>query len=78
MKCVAQLVSVLATAAALLAPSPAGAQLRPHWADYSLRLGTALNATRIGSVVQDIALDCDRWRIRRELSIEMALPPRSR
>jgi hypothetical protein len=26
-------------------------------------------------VVQDIALDCDRWRIRRELSIDMALPP---
>jgi hypothetical protein len=59
----------------MLAASPAAAQLQPHRAEYSLRLGTALNATRIGRIVQDIAPDCDGWRIRRELSVEMSLTP---
>lgn len=75
MKRVAALVSALAAAAALGVSGPAGAQLQPHRAEYSLRLGTALNATRIGSAVQDIALDCDGWRIRRELSVDMSLTP---
>jgi EipB-like len=50
-------------------------QLRPHRAEYTLRLGTALNATRIGTVVQDIVLTCDGWRIRRELGIDASLTP---
>lgn len=75
MKRVAPLVSALVAAAALLAPGPAGAQLRPHRAEYSLRLGTALNATRIGSAVQDIEQHCDGWRIRRELFVDMSLTP---
>lgn len=78
MKRVAGLVSAWAAAAAgamLAVASPAAAQLQPHRAEYSLRLGTALNATRIGRIVQDIALDCDGWRIRRELSVEMSLTP---
>lgn len=77
MKRVAGLVSAwaAAAAAAVLAASPAVAQLQPHRAEYSLRLGTALNATRIGRIVQDIALDCNGWRIRRELSVEMSLTP---
>lgn len=66
---------VAAWAAAMLAASPAAAQLQPHRAEYSLRLGTALNATRIGRIVQDIALECDGWRVRRELSVEMSLTP---
>lgn len=65
----------LAAAAALLASASASAQLRPHRAEYSLRLGTALNATRIGSAVQDIEQECDGWRIRRELSVDMSLTP---
>ena len=51
--------------AALLVPGLARAQMQPHHAEYSLRLGTALNAPRIGTAVQDIALDCTGWRIRR-------------
>lgn len=74
MKLIAGLVPAL-VAAALLAPAPAAAQLQPHRAEYSLRLGTALNATRIGKIVQDIALDCDGWRIQRELSIDVSLTP---
>jgi len=75
MKGVAGLVAGLAAAVALLAPGLAGAQMKPHRAEYSLRLGTALNATRIGTAVQDIELGCDSWRIRRELSIDMSLTP---
>jgi hypothetical protein len=49
--------------------------MRPHRAEYTLRLGTALNATRIGTVVQDIVLTCDGWRLRRELSVDASLTP---
>ncbi|MPZ31103.1 MAG: DUF1849 family protein [Rhodospirillales bacterium] len=75
MKGVARLASALAAAAALVVPGLAGAQLQPHRAEYTLRLGTALNATRIGTIVQDVALECDGWRIRRELSIDASLTP---
>lgn len=75
MKRTLALVAALAVVAATLSPSPAGAQLQPHRAEYSLRLGTALNGTRIGKIVQDIALDCDGWHIRRELTVEMSLTP---
>ena len=75
----------MAAAAALLLPGLAFSQvpsaqlqpgqLRPHRAEYTLRLGTALNATRIGSVVQDIVFTCDGWRIRRELIVDASLTP---
>ena len=54
---------------------PSRRQMRPHRAEYTLRLGTALNATRIGSIVQDIELTCDGWRIRRELIVDASLTP---
>lgn len=80
MKAVARLAAVLTAAAALLAAGPAGAQLQPgqlqpHRAEYTLRLGTALNATRIGTIVQDIVQECDGWRLRRELSVDASLTP---
>lgn len=75
MKAIVRLAFALAAAAALLAPGLAGAQMKPHRAEYTLRLGAALNATRIGTLVQDIALECDGWRIRRELSIDASLTP---
>ena len=52
MKGIAGLALALAIAALLMA-GPASAQIRPHRAEYTLRLGTALNATRIG-IVQDM------------------------
>ena len=55
--------------------STAQAELRPHRADYSLRLGTAANAPRIGTAVQELTLDCEGWRIRREIIAEAALTP---
>ena len=80
MKPVAGLASLAAAALALLVPCVAAAQkqpgqLQPHRAEYTLRLGAALNATRIGTVVQDVALTCDGWRLRRELSVDAALTP---
>jgi hypothetical protein len=80
MKPIAGLASLAAAALALLVPSLAATQeqpgqLQPHRAEYTLRLGTALNATRIGTVVQDIALTCDGWRLRRELSLDASLTP---
>ena len=71
MKAVATLAAL-----ALLLPGLAGAQqLKPHRAEYTLRLGTALNATRIGTIVQDITQDCEGWRLRRELSVDASLTP---
>jgi hypothetical protein len=75
MRHIAGLALPLAAAAALLMASPAGAQMQPHRAEYTLRLGTALNATRIGTIVQDIELTCDGWRIRRELIVDASLTP---
>ena len=75
MRRIAGLASVVVAAATLLTAGPAGAQMQPHRAEYTLRLGTALNATRIGTIVQDIARECDGWRIRRELSVDASLTP---
>ena len=75
MKGIAGLPLLVVSAAALLIAGPAGAQMQPHRAEYTLRLGTALNATRIGTIVQDIELTCDGWRIRRALSVDASLTP---
>ena len=76
MKAIAGPASLLAAALALLVPGVAGAQqLQPHRAEYTLRLGTALNATRIGTIVQQMTLTCDGWRLQRELSVDASLTP---
>ncbi len=59
----------------LLVPHWVRAQMQPHRAEYSLRLGTAANAPRIGTAIQDIALDCSGWHIKRDLSSEIAFTP---
>ena len=74
MRGIAGLAFALAVAASLMTGA-ASAQIRPHRAEYTLRLGTALNATRIGTIVQDIELTCDGWRIRRELTVDASLTP---
>lgn len=62
-------------AAALLVPQQTLAQMQPHRAEYSLRLGTAANAPRVGMAVQDIAFDCAGWRLKRDVASEIALTP---
>lgn len=66
---------VTALLASALVPGVARAQMQPHRAEYSLRLGTAVNATRIGTAVQDITLDCSGWRLTREVTVEVSLTP---
>lgn len=58
-----------------LAPSLLAAQVRPHRAEYQLRLGAALNAPRIGTAVQELTQDCAGWRLRREIVTEIAITP---
>ena len=61
------------SAGALLWPQCSFAQLQPHRAEYALRLGTAVNAARVGSAVQDLTLTCDGWRLKRDVKGEIAL-----
>ena len=65
-------VRFLATAC-LLWPSVVEAQVQPHRAEYALRLGTAINAPRIGTAVQDLSLDCGGWHLKRDITTEIAL-----
>jgi hypothetical protein len=62
-----------ALAAVLFLPHMASAQMQPHRAVYSLRLGTAVNAPRIGSAMQDFTRDCKGWHLRRDITTEIAL-----
>src|SRR5260370_24299591 len=65
----------LGAAVALLARHLAWGRRRPHRAEYSLRLGPAANAPRIGTATQDITLDCAGWHIRRDIASEIAFTP---
>jgi hypothetical protein len=47
--------------------------MQPYRAEYALRLGTAVNAARVGSALQDLTLTCDGWRLKRDVSGEIAL-----
>jgi hypothetical protein len=58
---------------ALLLPQSAFAQIQPYRAEYALRLGAAVNAARVGSAVQDLALTCDGWHLKRDVTGEIAL-----
>jgi hypothetical protein len=66
-------VCFLFAASAILSPLVAAAQMQPHRAEYSLRLGAAVNAPRIGTAVQDLTLDCSGWHLKRDISTEIAL-----
>ncbi len=67
-----QLVCFLAAVAALV-PTAAGAQMLPHRAEYTLRLGVAADAPRIGKAVQDLTQDCAGWHLKRDISTEIAI-----
>jgi hypothetical protein len=57
----------------LAGASPALGQVQPHRAEYILRLGTAANAPRIGTAVQDLSQDCAGWHLKRDITTEIAL-----
>jgi hypothetical protein len=59
--------------ALLAGASPAFGQMQPHRAEYTLRLGAAANAPRIGTAVQDLSQDCAGWHLKRDITTEIAL-----
>ncbi len=59
--------------ATLLFPGMAAAELQPHRAEYALRLGAAPNAPRIGTALQELTQDCSGWRLKRDITTEIAL-----
>ncbi len=60
-------------AASVLSPLSAAAEVQPHRAEYTLRLGAAANAPRIGTAVHDLTQDCAGWHLKRDISTEIAL-----
>jgi len=57
----------------LLLAQGAAAQVLPHRAEYVLRLGSAINAPRVGTATQDLTLDCDGWHLKRDVKGEVPL-----
>lgn len=54
-------------------PLQSQAELLPHRADYSLRLGAAANALRVGTATHDLSADCTGWKLKRDINVELAL-----
>ena len=61
------------TAELLLVAHAAAAQMQPHRAEYTLRLGAAANAPRIGTATQDLSLDCKGWHLKRDVKGEVPI-----
>ena len=62
-----RLLMCLLPAGVLLFAQSVSAQMQPHRADYVLRLGTAINAPRVGTATQDLTLDCAAWHLKRDV-----------
>ena len=60
-------------AGAVLWPQWSTAEVQPHRAEYTLRLGAAANAPRIGTAVHDLTQDCAGWHLKRDITTEIAL-----
>ncbi|MDP1838350.1 MAG: DUF1849 family protein, partial [Reyranella sp.] len=67
------LFAAAALSPALLFSGAAAAQVQPHRAEYTLRLGAAANAPRIGTAVHDLTQDCAGWHLKRDIRTEIAL-----
>jgi hypothetical protein len=63
----------LLPAALLFFAQGASAQVQPHRAEYTLRLGTAVNAPRVGTATQDLMLDCEAWHLKRDVKGEIPI-----
>ena len=63
----------LLPAAVLLFAQSVSAQMQPHRAEYVLRLGTAINAPRVGTATQDLTLDCTAWHLKRDVKGEVPI-----
>lgn len=65
----------LAAVVLALLPAPAvqAADLLPHEASYAVRLGTSPAAPEIGTARQLLGLDCQVWRLERDVATDIAL-----
>jgi len=63
----------LLPAGGLLFAQSTFAQMQPHRAEYILRLGTAINAPRVGTATQELTLDCDAWHLKRDVKGEVPI-----
>jgi EipB-like len=63
----------LLPAGVLLLAQSAWGQMQPHRAEYTLRLGGAVNAPRVGTATQDLTLDCDGWHLKRDVKGEVPI-----
>ena len=63
----------LLPASVLFFAQSVSAQMQPHRADYILRLGTAINAPRVGTATQDLTLDCAAWHLKRDVKGEVPI-----
>ena len=68
-----RLLICLLPAGVLLFAQSVSAQMQPHRADYVLRLGTAINAPRVGTATQDLTLDCTAWHLKRDVKGEVPI-----
>lgn len=63
----------LLPAGVLFLAQSVSAQMQPHRAEYILRLGTAINAPRVGTATQDLTLDCSTWHLERDVKGEVPI-----
>ena len=63
----------LSLALAALWPQSVQAEIVPHRAEYSLKLGAAANAVRVGTAIHDLEADCAGWRLKRDINVELSL-----
>lgn len=68
-----RIASVFTVVALLAAPPALAADLLPHEASYTVRLGTSPNAPEIGTARQTLGLDCQVWRLERDVATDIAL-----
>src|SRR5690348_15137104 len=68
-----RLLMCLLSAGLLLFAQSVSAEMLPHRADYILRLGTAINAPRVGTATQDLTLDCTAWHLKRDVKGEVPI-----
>src|SRR5262245_14546028 len=61
------------SAGAVLCAQGVSAQMQPHKAEYTLRLGAAANAPRIGTAVQELTQGCDGWYLKRNVKGEVPI-----
>ena len=59
--------------ASLSAPPVLAADLLPHEGNYAIRLGTSPTAPQVGTARQLLGMDCQVWRLERDIKTDIGL-----